>query len=112
MHRFQLRVVLDERFDPDDVKLDLRTNELHPLHEHDLHVAVSPCGGAELALTLTAVDLWTALLTTMALVRNCGYVPSAVEASGTTALSHSDDEWPADLLLQVPGTDTEHNDAG
>ena len=82
MRRFQMRVVLDERFDPDDVRLDLRTNRLHPLHEHDLHIAVSPGGGTVLGLTLTAVDLWTALLTTMALVRHCGYVPSAVEASG------------------------------
>jgi hypothetical protein len=37
-----------------------------------------------LALTLTAADLWSALLTTMALVHHCGYVPSAVEASAMT----------------------------
>jgi hypothetical protein len=40
---------------------------MHPLHKHDLHLAVSPCGGAVLALTLTAVDLWSALLTAISL---------------------------------------------
>jgi hypothetical protein len=72
MHRYQIRVELDERFEPDDVRLDLRTNELHPLHKHDLHIAVSNCGGAVLGLSFTAVDLWSAILTTMALVRQSG----------------------------------------
>jgi hypothetical protein len=80
MRRYQIRVELDQRFDADDVRLDLRTNKLHPLHDHDLQIAASPCG-AVLGLTLTAADLWSALLTTMALVRHCGYVPNAVEAS-------------------------------
>ncbi len=83
MHRYQIRVELDDCFDADDVLLDLRTNKLHPRHKHDLHIAASPCGTV-LALTLTAADLWSALLTTMALVRHCGYVPSSVEASAMT----------------------------
>jgi hypothetical protein len=84
MRRYKIRVELDERFEPDDVRLDLRTNKLHPLHRHDLHIAVSHCGGAMLTLRLTAVDLWSAILTTMALIRHCGYVPTAVEASAMT----------------------------
>jgi hypothetical protein len=44
MRKYGIRVELDERFDPDDVRLDLQTNRLHPLHKHDLHLAVSPCG--------------------------------------------------------------------
>jgi hypothetical protein len=67
MRKYGIRVELDERFDPDDVRLDLQTNRLHPLDKHDLHLAVSPCGGAVLALTLTAVDLWSALLTAISL---------------------------------------------
>ena len=81
MRRYEIKVELDERFEPDDVRLDLRTNRLHPLHKHDLYITISPCGGAVLALNLTAADLWSAILTTMALVRHSGYVPSAVEAS-------------------------------
>jgi hypothetical protein len=91
MRRYQIRVELDERFEPDDVRLDLRTNKLHPLHDHDLHIAVSHCGGAVLGLSFTAVDLWSAILTTMALVRQSGYVPTAVEAAATTGLFHPDD---------------------
>jgi hypothetical protein len=93
MRTYQIRVELDERFEPDDVRLDLRTNKLHPLHKHDLDIAVSHYGSAVLALTFTAVDLWSAILGTMALVRHCGYVPAAVQAAATTGLSHPDDEW-------------------
>ena len=72
------------------MRLDLRTNELHPLHKHDLDIAVSHCGSAMLTLTFTAVDLWSAILTTMALVRQSGYVPTAVEAGVATGLFHPD----------------------
>jgi hypothetical protein len=37
-----------------------------------------------LVLTFTAVDLWAAILTGMALVRQSAYVPVAVQASATT----------------------------
>jgi hypothetical protein len=84
MRRYQIRVELDERFEPDDVRLDLRTNKLHPFHDHDLHIAVSNCGEAVLGLNFPAVDLWSAILTTMALVRQSGYVPTAVEAAAAT----------------------------
>jgi hypothetical protein len=81
MRTYEIRVELDERFDAAEVRLDLRTNDLHPLNRHDLHIAASPCGGAVLALSLTAADLWTAILVTMALVRHSGYVPTAVSAA-------------------------------
>ena len=92
MPKYQIRVELDERFEPEDVRLDLRTNELHPLHKHDPYIAVSHCGGAMLTLNLTAIDLWTAILTTMAIVRHCGYVPTAIEAAAATGLFHPFDE--------------------
>jgi hypothetical protein len=80
MYSYQICVALDERFGPNDVSVDLRTNQRHPLHKHDLHIAASH-GHAVLVLTFTAVDLWTAILTSMALVRQSGYVPIAVRAS-------------------------------
>ena len=86
MREYQIRIELDERFEPDDVRLDLRTNRLHPLHKHDVHIAVSHCGGAVLGLSFTAVDLWSAILATMALLRQSGYVPTSVEARGMTEL--------------------------
>jgi hypothetical protein len=50
-----------------------------------------------LGLSFPAVDLWSAILTTMALVRQSGYVPTAVEAAAATGLSHPDD--PGDPTL-------------
>jgi sugar (pentulose or hexulose) kinase len=61
MHSYQICVALDERFRPNDVSIDLRTNQQHPLHQHDVHIAASH-GRAVLVLTFTAVDLWTAIL--------------------------------------------------
>jgi hypothetical protein len=86
MRRYQIQAELDERFEPADVRLDLQTNGLHPLHEHDVHIALSHCGSAVLGLSFTAVDLWSAILTTMSLLRQGGYVPTAVEARGMTEL--------------------------
>ncbi|HLM22615.1 MAG TPA: hypothetical protein VK390_13965 [Propionibacteriaceae bacterium] len=85
MHSYQIRVALDECFGPDDLSIDLRTNRQHPLHKHQVHIAVSPHGRA--VLVLTAVDLWTAILTSMALVRQSGYIPVAVQASAMTGPS-------------------------
>jgi hypothetical protein len=41
---------------------------------------MSTHGRAVLILTFTAVDLWTAILTGMTLIRQSGYVPVAVQA--------------------------------
>jgi hypothetical protein len=79
MHRYRICVALDERFGPNDVNLDVRTDQQHPLLKHEMQIATSPHGRAVLILTFTAVDLWTAILTGMALVRQSGYVPVAVQ---------------------------------
>jgi hypothetical protein len=68
----------------------VRTNQQHPLHKHDVHIAASPQGRAVLVLTFTAGDLWTAILTSMALVRQSGYVPIAVQASAMTRRSRTE----------------------
>jgi hypothetical protein len=86
MHRYQIRIALDERFGPNDLSVDLRTNRQHPLHKHEVRIAVNPRGHAVLVVTFTAVDLWTAILTSMAVVRQSGYVPVAVQASAMSGL--------------------------
>jgi hypothetical protein len=80
MHSYQIRVALDERFGPDDLSADVRTDQQNPLLKHEMQIATNPQGRAVLILTFTAVDLWTAILTGMALVRQSGYVPVAVQA--------------------------------
>jgi hypothetical protein len=83
MHRYQICVALDERFGPNDVSVDVPTDQQHPLLKHEMQIVTSTHGRAVLILTFTAVDLWTAILTGMALVRQSGYVPVAVEARAT-----------------------------
>ncbi len=90
MHRYQICVALDERFVPNDVSLDVRTDQQHPLLEHEMQIVTSTHGRAVLILTFTAVDLWTAILTGMALVRQSGYVPVAVQARATTRRSRTE----------------------
>jgi hypothetical protein len=84
MYRYQICVALDERFGPNDVSLDVRTDQQHPLLKHEMRIATSPNGNAVLVLTFTAVDLWAAILTGMALVRQSGYVPVAIQARAMT----------------------------
>lgn len=69
MGRYQTSVALDERFGPNDISVDLGTDQQHSLHTHQVQIATNPHGRAVLVLTFTAVDLWTAILTSMALVR-------------------------------------------
>ena len=83
MDRYQICVALDERFGPNEVSDDVCTDQQHPLQEHEVQIATNPHGRAVLILTFTAVDLWTAVLTGMALVRQSGYVPTAIQASAT-----------------------------
>ena len=90
MHRYQICVALDERFGPNDVSVDVRTDEQHPLLKHEMQIATGTHGRVVLILTFTAVDLWTAILTGMALVRQSGYVPVAVQARATTRRSRTE----------------------
>lgn len=84
MDKYQVCVALDERFGTDDVSVDVRTDQKHPLLKHEVQIATSLHGRAVLVLTFTAVDLWTAILTSMALVRQSGYIPVAVQASAVS----------------------------
>jgi hypothetical protein len=90
MGRYQICVALDERFEPNDVSLDVRTDQQHPLLKHEVQIATSPHGRAVLVLTFTAVDLWTAILTCMGLVRQSGYIPVAVRASAMSGRSRTE----------------------
>ncbi len=84
MDSYEVCVALDERFEPSDVSLDVGTDHQHPLLKHEVQITTSSHGRAVLVLTFTAVDVWTAILASMALVRQSGYVPIEVQASATT----------------------------
>jgi hypothetical protein len=70
--------------------LDVRIDQQHPLLKHEVQIVTSTHDRAVLILTFTAVDLWTAILTGMALVRQSGYVPVAVQARATTRRSRTE----------------------
>ena len=84
MGTYQVRVALDELFGPDDLELDLRTDRRHPLYEHDVRIAATPGGGVSVTLSLTASDLWAAVLGAMGLIRHIGYVPTALDAAAVS----------------------------
>ena len=90
MRRYQICVALDERFGPNDISLDVRTDQQHPLLKHEMQIVTSTHDRAVLILTFMAADLWTAILTGMALVRQSGYVPVAVHARATTRRSRTE----------------------
>jgi hypothetical protein len=69
---------------PNDVSFDVGSDQQHPLLKHEVQIATNAQGRAVLLLTFAAVDLWTAILTSMALVRQSGYVPIAIQASAAT----------------------------
>jgi hypothetical protein len=65
-------------------QLDVGSDQQHPLLKHEVQIATNAQGRAVLLLTFAAVDVWTAILTSMALVRQSGYVPIAIQASAAT----------------------------
>lgn len=57
MDKYRICVALDDRFGPNDVSVDVGTDQQHPLLEHEVQVATSSHGRAVLVLTFSAVDL-------------------------------------------------------
>ena len=56
MDRYQICVALDDRFGPNDVSVDVRSDQQHPLLKYEVQIATSPHGRAVLVLTFSAVD--------------------------------------------------------
>ena len=87
MGKFQICVALDDRFGPNEISVDVRDDQQHPFLKHEVQIATSSHGSAVLVLTFTAVDLWAAILASMAVVRQSGYVPIAAQGRATTGRS-------------------------
>lgn len=83
MPSYAIQTELAHRFDPDRVQLDLSTDHGRRLRELDLHVTATPSGGALLTLTVTASDLWTAVLTCMGLLDHQRYELTLFRAQST-----------------------------
>lgn len=73
MPSFSIGAKLTDRFARDGVGADLASNHGDRLRELDLTVSATASGETALTLTITAADLWTAVLTCMTLLDHGRY---------------------------------------
>jgi len=76
--RYEVRAEFDHLVISDDFLADLAGNTSHHLHEFQPQLTINPEGQLELHLTVPGPDVWTSLLTAMAVIRQSGYAPIAV----------------------------------
>jgi hypothetical protein len=72
-------VELAEWVTDDDLRLDLEQNPQHQLHDHRPDVTRHADGRTELALIVDGSDVWTCTLFAMAVLRQSGYEPRALQ---------------------------------
>jgi hypothetical protein len=75
---YEVRAKFDQFVIRDDFVADLAGNSGHRFHELQPHLTLNPKGQLELHLTVPGPDVWTSLLTAMAVIRQSGYLPIAV----------------------------------
>ena len=75
---YEVRARFDQFVIRDDFVADLAGNSGHRLLEFQPQVTINTKGQLELHLTVPGPDVWTSLLTAMAVIRQSGYAPSAV----------------------------------
>jgi hypothetical protein len=75
---YEVRAEFDQFVIRDDFVADLAGNTSHRLHEFQPQLTINPEGQLELHLTIPGPDVWTSLLTAMAVIRQSGYAPIAV----------------------------------
>ena len=76
--RYEVWAKFDQFVLSDDFVADLAGNSSHRLLQFQPHVSINTKGQVELHLTVPGPDLWTSLLTAMAVIRQSGYAPIAV----------------------------------
>ena len=75
---YEVRAEFDQLVTRDDFVADLAGHTNHRLHEFQPQLTINPEGQLELHLTVPGPDVWTSLLTAMAVIRQSGYAPIAV----------------------------------
>jgi hypothetical protein len=89
---YEVQAKFDQLVIRDDFVADLAGNSGHRLLEFQPQVTINTKGQLELHLTVPGPDVWTSLLTAMAVIRQSGYAPIAVlvfdkSASTTTHIA-------------------------
>lgn len=75
---YEVRAKFDQFVLRDDFVADLAGNSSHRLLQFQPHVSINTKGQVELQLTVPGPDVWSSLLTAMAVIRQSGYAPIAV----------------------------------
>ena len=75
---YEVRAKFDHLVIRDDFVADIAGNPGHRLLEFQPQVTINTEGQLELHLTVPGPDVWTSLLTAMAVIRQSGYAPIAV----------------------------------
>ncbi|MFL6044577.1 MAG: hypothetical protein ACJ72M_05605 [Propionibacteriaceae bacterium] len=75
---YEVRAKFDQFVLRGDLVADLAGNSSHRLLEFQPEVTINTKGQVELHLTVPGSDVWTSLLTAMAVIRQSGYAPIAV----------------------------------
>jgi hypothetical protein len=75
---YEVRAKFDQFVLRDDFLADLAGNPSHRLLQFQPQVSINTKGQVELHLTVPGPDVWTSLLTAMAVIRQSGYAPIAV----------------------------------
>jgi len=78
LRTYAVRVVFDELVSDEDLCLDLDQNPNHQLLDFRPAVATTSEGLAEVTLSVPGPDVWSSLLTVMAVIHQSGYHPAAV----------------------------------
>jgi hypothetical protein len=75
---YEVRAEFDHVVIRDDFVADIAGNPGHRLLQFQPQVTINTKGQLELHLTVPGPDVWTSLLTAMAVIRQSGYAPVAV----------------------------------
>ena len=78
LRTYAVRVVFDDLVSDEDLCLDLDQNPHHQLLDFRPAVATTSEGLAEVTLNVPGADVWSSLLTVMAVIHQSGYHPAAV----------------------------------
>jgi hypothetical protein len=76
--KYEVRAKFDQFAIREDFVADLAGNTSHRLLEFQPQVTINTKGQLELHLAVPGPDVWTSLLTAMAVIRQSGYAPIAI----------------------------------
>lgn len=81
LHRFAVRIVFDDVVSGEELCVDLEQRSGHQLGVYQPTVSTTSDGLIEVSLSVPGSDVWSSLLTVMAVIHQSGYHPAAVQVA-------------------------------